>query len=129
MRSGAIGPQGGSVLQRGFWSANGWRVQAFLLLLLGGLTELSIAMPLGAQTTSEPAAAWTGVVCTTVGKPLAGATVTVITAGAHQERHTAVTGADGHFAFTAVTPRPPCKSKSSEKREVSGASSGERAFR
>jgi hypothetical protein len=92
------------VPQRSFWSASGWRFRTFLLLLVGGLVELLVAMPLAAQVTSGPAAAFTGIVRTTAGAPVAGASVTVIAAGTHQERHTAVSGADGHFGLVAVTP-------------------------
>jgi hypothetical protein len=92
------------VPQKVFWSANGWRFRTFLLLLVGGLVELLVAMPLGAQVTSGPAAALTGIVRMTAGAPVAGASVTVIAAGTQQERHTAVSGADGHFGLAAVTP-------------------------
>jgi hypothetical protein len=92
------------VPQRAFRSASGWRIRTFLLLLLGGLVELLVAMPLGAQVTSEPASALHGVVRTTAGAPVTGALVTVIAAGTPEERHTAVTGADGQFAVAVVTP-------------------------
>ena len=82
--------------QRAFWSARAWRFRTFLLLLVGGLVELLVAMPLVAQMT--------GMVRTTAGAPIAGASVTVIAAGTQQEGHTAVSGADGRFALAAVTP-------------------------
>ena len=85
-------------------SASGWRVRISLALLLGGLMELLVAMPLAAQMKSEPAAVLIGVVRTTAGAPVAGASVTVIAAGNHQERHTAVTGADGHLSLAALPP-------------------------
>ncbi len=92
------------MLQIVLGSGSGWRVRISLLLLMGGLMKLLIPMPLGAQEKSGPSAALTGVVRTTAGAPVAGASVTVIAAGPPQERHTAVTGADGHFALAAITP-------------------------
>jgi len=67
---------------------------------------LVVTMPAGAQVTSEPAATLTGVVRTAAGAPVAGASVTLIGFGAHKKRLSAVTGADGHFTFAAVTPGP-----------------------
>lgn len=61
-------------------------------------------MPLGAQVTPGPAATVSGVVRTAAGAPVARAIVTVIAAGSDQQRHTAVSAADGHFALPAVTP-------------------------
>jgi Carboxypeptidase regulatory-like domain len=82
--------------QRAFCSASGWRFRTFLFFLMGGPVVLLVAMPLGAQVT--------GIVRTTAGAPVAGASVTVIAAGTHPERHTAASGADGHFGLSAVTP-------------------------
>ncbi len=82
--------------QRAFCSASGWRFRTFLFFLMCGPVVLLVAMPLGAQVT--------GIVRTTAGAPVAGASVTVIAAGTHPERHTAASGADGHFALPAVTP-------------------------
>jgi hypothetical protein len=61
-----------------------------------------IAIPVGAQMTSGTGAALTGVVRTIAGSPVAGATVTVVGEGAEQERHSAVTGVDGHFALAII---------------------------
>lgn len=63
---------------------------------------LMLALPLGAQVTSEPTAALTGVVRTSRGAAVAGASVILIGSGAQQKRLMAVTGADGHFALAAV---------------------------
>jgi hypothetical protein len=104
MKLEVIESQGGSVLQRGFWSASGRHLRTFLLLLLGGLLGPSVAMQLGAQGTQGPAAVVIGVVRNAAGAPVAGANVTVIAAGNQPERRTAVTGADGQFALAAVTP-------------------------
>ena len=92
------------MLQKAFGSASGWHIRTFLLLLVAGLVEILVAMPLGAQVTPRPAAALTGIVRTTAGAPVADASVTVIAAGAQQGQHTAVTGADGHFALAAIAP-------------------------
>jgi hypothetical protein len=91
------------VPQRAFWSASGWRFRTFLLLVVGGLVELLVAVPLVAQAMWGPAAALTGIVRTPAGAPVAGASVTIIAAGTHQERHTAVSGADGRFGLPAFT--------------------------
>ncbi|HUV96938.1 MAG TPA: carboxypeptidase regulatory-like domain-containing protein, partial [Acidobacteriaceae bacterium] len=65
-----------------------------------------VVMSVGAQGTSAPSAVLTGVVRTTAGAPVAGATVTVVAATAHQDRHTAFTRADGHFTLASVPPGP-----------------------
>src|SRR5262245_3024214 len=65
---------------------------------------LVVALPLRAQVISRPASAWTGVVRTAAGAPVAGASVTLIASGAHEKRLSAVTGADGHFSLAAFTP-------------------------
>jgi Carboxypeptidase regulatory-like domain len=63
-------------------------------LLLG----LMVAVSLEAQQSSPSAPAWTGVVRTAAGEPVAGAKVTVFTPGATKNL-TAVTGTDGRFAI------------------------------
>src|SRR5271154_2056617 len=63
-------------------------------LLLG----LMIAVSLKAQQSAPSAPAWSGVVRTAAGGPVAGAKVTVYTPGA-KENLTAVTGTDGGFAI------------------------------
>lgn len=90
--------------QIAFGLASGWRVRMLLVLVASGLAEFMVSMPLDAQTKSDSAVTLTGVVRTAVGTPVAGASLTVIAAGSHQESHTAITGADGHFDLTAVTP-------------------------
>src|SRR5713101_4398307 len=70
-------------------------------LLLG----LMVAVSLEAQQSSPSAPAWTGVVRTAAGEPVAGATVTVYTAVA-KEKMTAVTGSDGRFAIADIRPGP-----------------------
>ncbi|HWY52861.1 MAG TPA: carboxypeptidase-like regulatory domain-containing protein, partial [Terriglobales bacterium] len=66
-------------------------------LLLG----LMVAVSLEAQQSSPSAPAWTGVVRTAAGEPVAGAKVTVDTAAA-KEKMTAVTGSDGRFAIADI---------------------------
>lgn len=68
------------------------------------VVTLVVAMPVGAQVTSGPAAALTGVVRTAAGVPVAGARVTLSGSGTHKKRLRAVTGTDGHFALVAVIP-------------------------
>ena len=63
-----------------------------LLLLVGIVLAIPLAPSVGAQAISV-----TGVVRTSAGAPVAGATVTITAAGAQQERHAAITGADGNF--------------------------------
>src|ERR1700746_1064477 len=70
-------------------------------LLLG----LMVACSLKAQQSSPSAPAWTGVVRTAAGEPVAGAKVTVFTATA-KEKMTAVTGSDGRFAIADIRPGP-----------------------
>src|SRR6266403_1425817 len=69
-------------------------------LLLG----LMVAVSLEAQQSSPSARAWTGVVLTAAGEPVAGAKVTVYTAV--KEKMTAVTGSDGSFAIADIRPGP-----------------------
>src|SRR6202048_1139284 len=63
-------------------------------LLLG----LVVGVSLEAQQSSPSAPAWTGVVRTAAGEPVAGAKVTVFTPGA-KKNLTAVTGTEGRFAI------------------------------
>ena len=70
-------------------------------LLLG----LMVAVSLEAQQSSPSAPAWTGIVRTAAGEPVAGAKVTVYTAAA-KEKMTAVTGSDGKFAIADIRPGP-----------------------
>src|SRR5713101_705771 len=70
-------------------------------LLLG----LMAAVSLEAQQSSPSAPAWTGVVRTAAGEPVAGAKVAVYTAAA-KEKMTAVTGSDGRFAIADIRPGP-----------------------
>src|ERR1700733_3168676 len=66
-------------------------------LLLG----LMVAVSLEAQQTSPSAPAWTGVVRTAAGEPVAGAKVTLYTPAA-KENLTAVTGTDGRFTIADI---------------------------
>src|SRR5579862_3162662 len=70
-------------------------------LLLG----LMVAVSLEAQQSSPSAPAWTGLVRTAAGEPVAGAKVRVYTAPA-KEKMTAVTGSDGRFAIADIRPGP-----------------------
>src|SRR6202011_1279494 len=62
------------------------------------LVRLMVAISLEAQQSVPSSPAWTGVVSTAAGKPVAGAEVTVYTPAA-KENLTAVTGTDGKFAI------------------------------
>src|SRR5271154_2920234 len=75
--------------------------KAFRLMGKYLLIGLTVAIALKAQQSSPSAAAWAGAVRTAAGEPVAGAKVTVFTRGAKKNR-TAVTGADGKFAFAEI---------------------------
>src|SRR5712691_13475247 len=72
--------------------------KAFRLVERCLLLGLIVAVSLEAQQSSPSAPAWTGVVRTAAGEPVAGAKVTAYTATA-KEKMTAVTGSDGSFAI------------------------------
>src|ERR1700736_4947253 len=72
--------------------------KAFRLVERCLLLAMMVAASLEAQQSSPSAPAWTGVVRTAAGEPVAGAKVTVYTA-AGKEKMTAVTGSDGRFAI------------------------------
>src|SRR6202040_943094 len=72
--------------------------KAFRLVERCLLLGLMVAVSLEAQQSSPSAPAWTGVVRTAAGEPVAGAKVRVFTPGA-KKNLTAVTGTDGRFAF------------------------------
>src|SRR6202166_1553508 len=72
--------------------------KAFRLVERCLLLGLMVAVSLEAQQSSPSAPAWTGVVRTAAGEPVAGAKVTVFTPGA-KKNLTAVTGTDGSFAI------------------------------
>src|SRR4029077_1252545 len=72
--------------------------KAFRLLEKCLLLGLIVAVSLEAQQSSPSTPAWTGVVRTAAGEPVAGAKVTVFTEAA-KEKMTAVTGSDGRFAI------------------------------
>src|SRR5260370_28293701 len=72
--------------------------KAFQLVERCLLLGLMVAVSLEAQQSSPSAPAWTGVVRTAAGEPVAGSKVTVYTATA-KEKMTAVTGSDGRFAI------------------------------
>src|SRR2546429_2179591 len=79
--------------------------KAFQLVETCLLLGLMVAVSLEAQQSSPSAPAWTGVVRTAAGEPVAGAKVTVYTAAA-KEKMTAVTGSDGRFAIADIRPGP-----------------------
>src|ERR1700676_1711981 len=79
--------------------------KAFRLVERCLLLGLMVAVSLEAQQSSPSAPAWTGVVRTAAGEPVAGAKVTVYTAAA-KEKMTAVTGSDGRFAIADIRPGP-----------------------
>src|SRR3982075_4760998 len=72
--------------------------EAFRLVERCLLLGLMVAVSLEAQESSPSAPAWTGVLRTAAGEPVAGAKVTVFTPGA-EKNLTAVTGTDGRFAI------------------------------
>ena len=74
---------------------------AFRLIKRCLLVGLMVAVSLEAQQSSPTAAAWTGIVRTVAGEPVAGAKVTVYTATA-KEKLTVVTGTDGRFAIADI---------------------------
>src|SRR5437868_7910083 len=75
--------------------------KAFRLVERCLLLGLMVAVSLEAQQSSPSAPAWTGVVRTAAGEPVAGAKVTVFTPGA-KKNLTAVTGTDGRFAIADI---------------------------
>jgi Carboxypeptidase regulatory-like domain len=79
--------------------------RAFRLIERCLLLGLMVAVSLEAQQSSPSAVVWTGVARTATGEPVAGAKVTVYTAGA-KEKMTAVTGSDGRFAMADIRPGP-----------------------
>ncbi len=79
--------------------------KAFRLIKNYLLLGLLVAITLKAQQSSPSAQAWSGVVRTSAGEPVAGAKVTVFTSGA-KKNPTAVTGTDGRFAIADIRPGP-----------------------
>src|SRR5437879_9152664 len=77
--------------------------KAFRLVERCLLLGLMVAVSLEAQQRSPSAPAWTGVVRTAAGEPVAGAKVTEYTAPA-KEKMTAATGSDGRFAIADIRP-------------------------
>src|SRR6202163_4990275 len=75
--------------------------KAFRLIEKCLLLGLMVAVSLEAQQSVPSAPAWTGVVRTAAGEPVAGAKVTVYTPAA-KENLTAVTGTDGKFAIADI---------------------------
>ena len=68
------------------------------------LSGVLLATPLNGQGTPAPLADLSGVLSTTGGTAIAGATVTVLAAGTQQQKLSAVTGSDGQFSLTGLTP-------------------------
>src|SRR6201984_3477635 len=79
--------------------------KAFRLVERCLLLGLMVAVSLEAQQSSPSAPAWTGVVRTAAGEPVAGAKVTVFTPG-DKKNLPAVTGTDGRFAIADIRPGP-----------------------
>src|ERR1700682_4268673 len=75
--------------------------KAFRLIEKYLVFGLMVAVPLKAQQSAPSPPAWTGVVRTAAGEPVAGAKVTVYTP-ATKENLTAVTGTDGKFAIADI---------------------------
>src|SRR5579872_1339618 len=75
--------------------------KAFRLVNRCLLLGLIVAVSLEAQQSSRPAPAWTGVVRTGAGEPVAAAQVTVYMAD-DKDKITAITGTDGRFAIANV---------------------------
>src|SRR6202790_4726627 len=75
--------------------------KAFRLIEKYLVFGLMVAVPLKAQQSAPSPPAWTGVVRTAAGEPVAGAKVTVYTPAA-KENLTAVTGTDGKFAIADI---------------------------
>src|SRR6185437_549772 len=87
----------------GAHGADRWRMSR-ILLAAGWIAVFLAVMSVSAQVKPAPSAILTGVIRTTAGAPLAGATV-ILTA-APQNRYTAVTQADGQFTLSALPPGP-----------------------
>src|ERR1700680_328092 len=79
--------------------------KAFRLIKKYLLLGLLVAVALKAQQSSPTAPAWTGVVRTAAGEPVAGAKVTVFTPGA-KKNLTVVTRTDGKFVIADIRPGP-----------------------
>ena len=61
------------------------------------------ALPLKGQQVANPIPAWSGLVRTSAGQPVAGTTVTAIGPQPEHQLHTAVTGTDGGFVMAGMT--------------------------
>ncbi|HEV2327028.1 MAG TPA: TonB-dependent receptor [Terracidiphilus sp.] len=61
------------------------------------------ALRLGAQPLPVPNPSWSGVVRSSAGEPVAGATVTFLGPQPRHQQHTAITGTDGHFAMIGIS--------------------------
>jgi hypothetical protein len=79
--------------------------KAFRLIEKCLLLGLMVGVSLEGQQSSPSALAWTGVVRTDAGEPVAGAKVTIYTASG-KEKMTAVTGSDGRFAIADIRSGP-----------------------
>jgi hypothetical protein len=70
------------------------------------LLTLAMVIGLNAQQDGNLGAAWTGVVRTTTGRPVAGAIVIVLNPNEKEDQRSAVTGADGEFAMAGIASGP-----------------------
>ncbi len=96
---------GRRLLQR---SMNPRRMRNFRAVLWGAMGYLLLALttmiPLSAQQNPARGPALIGVLHTSSGEPVAGATITTVPAVGPLERFTSITGADGRFSIAGVIP-------------------------
>jgi Carboxypeptidase regulatory-like domain len=94
-----------SVTQHGERPSSGWSIRLTLQLTKGFLLlGLIAAAPLCAQYAATLATVWTGVVLSSAGTPVVGATVSLCSPTTPQQRHATLSGPDGHFALAGVVP-------------------------
>jgi hypothetical protein len=80
--------------------------KTFRLIAKCWLLGVMVAVSLEAQQSVPTPPAWTGVVRTAAGEPVAGAKVTVYIPTAKEDQLIAVTGTDGKFAIADIRPGP-----------------------